>query len=65
MTTIQIELPDELARQVRDAARAAGVSPEEWLRAGVEERLGYRADDFEAAARHVLTKNAELYRRLA
>lgn len=65
MTTITIALPDDRALQLEELARDAGLTPEELLRASVEEWLSRPKDDFARAAAHVLKKNAELYRRLA
>lgn len=65
MTTFTIALSDDRARRLEELARKAGVAPEDLLRAGVEEWLSRPREDFARAAEHVLTKNAELYRRLA
>jgi antitoxin FitA len=65
MTTITIPLTEERLKQLRELARRANVSPEELARAALEEWLGQPSEDFAQAARHVLQKNAELYRRLA
>jgi hypothetical protein len=65
MTTITVPLTEERLEQLRELARRAGVAPEELARAGLEDWLRQPRDDFAAAARHVLQKNAELYRRLA
>jgi hypothetical protein len=48
-----------------DLADEAGVQPEEFLRASVEEWLSRPQASFSEAASYVLKKNAELYRRLA
>jgi len=42
-----------------------GLAPEELVSAAVAELLSEPESDFEQAARSVLSKNAELYRRLA
>jgi len=65
MTTITIELPDAEALRLKELANEAGVTPEELLRAGVEEWLRNPSDEFARAAAYVLEKNAGLYRRLA
>ena len=65
MTTITIALPDEEALKLKELARGAGVTPEDLLRAGIEEWLRGPRADFASAADYVLKKNAELYRRLA
>jgi antitoxin FitA len=65
MTAITVPLPEERLDQLRQMARQAGVSPEELARASLEDWLRQPRDDFAQAARYVLQKNAELYRRLA
>ena len=65
MTTITVPLSEERLEQLRDLARRAGVAPEELARAGLEDWLRQPRADFVEAARYVLEKNAELYRRLA
>jgi hypothetical protein len=42
-----------------------GVSPEDFIKAGIEEKLSLLDQNFHEAADHVLKKNAELYKRLA
>ena len=64
MRTLEIQLSDETARRFEQSAHENGVSPEEFVRICVEEKLA-RDDGFEKAARYVLAKNAELYKRLA
>jgi hypothetical protein len=65
MTTISIPLSDERFFRLKELADGAKVSPEELVRASIEEWLSRPADDFVQAANYVLQKNAELYRRLA
>lgn len=65
MKTLTIQLPNDTAAQVDEAARKLGVSSEELVRVSVEEKLKQLRMSFEDAADHVLTKNADLYRRLA
>lgn len=65
MTTITVPLPEERMEQLREMARRAGVPLEELARASLEDWLRQPREDFERAARYVLQKNAELYRRLA
>ncbi len=64
MTALTIHLPDRDVKRLRERAEAVGVSEEEFVLASLRDRL--EADRaFEAAAHHVVEKNAELYRRLA
>jgi antitoxin FitA len=65
MTTITIPISDDQLNQLKALAEKAGITPEELARAGLEEWLARPHDDFREAARYVLRKNAELYRRLA
>ena len=65
MTTLRLDIPEEKAKALEDAARRLGVSVEDLLQATIDEALERFDADFERAARIVLDKNAELYRRLA
>ena len=65
METLTISLPDRTATRVRKTAERLGLSPEDLVRSSIESTLRELDTDFEAAADHVLAKNAELYRRLA
>ena len=65
MSSITIALPEERLEALKEKATRLKVSPEELVRAGVEEILSRPDDEFERAAEYVLKKNQELYRRLA
>ena len=65
MTTITIALPEERVLQLEELAQQAGVAPEELLRASVDEWLSRNDLRFAQAADYVLSRNEELYRRLA
>jgi len=65
MSEITVFLSEERLQQLREVALRAGVRPEELARACLEDWLRQPREDFEAAARYVLEKNAELYRRLS
>lgn len=47
------------------AAKRLNVPPTELAAAAIRDLVTHRDDAFEAAARHVLAKNRELYQRLA
>jgi hypothetical protein len=75
MTTLQIELPDELATQLQQEADRQGVRVTDLIQRAVQEiysksitlpgiEPGGR-QTFEEAMNYTLEKNAELYRRLA
>jgi hypothetical protein len=65
METVTVNLSDQLAIKVKKAASKFGISPEEFIKSGVEEKLLLLDSDFRNAIEYVLNKNAELYRRLA
>ncbi|MBI1832051.1 MAG: ribbon-helix-helix protein, CopG family [Planctomycetes bacterium] len=65
MSNITIQLPDDRMRQLEELAAEAKVSPEDLLRARVEEWLSGSSQDFLQAAGYVLKKNKDLYRRIA
>jgi len=66
---VRMQLPVELTaaqlESLRDRAKSLGISPEQLASAAVADLVERPADDFTRAASKVLSKNAELYRRLA
>jgi hypothetical protein len=62
---LSLDIPDEEAQQLRQAADRLGVGVEQLARAAIADLAGQQAADFEGAASRVLAKNKELYRRLA
>ncbi len=62
---VSIELSLAEAERLQEQATRLGVPPERLAHAAVSDLLGREQSDFENAARRVLEKNAELYRRLA
>jgi predicted transcriptional regulator len=65
MTTVNVSLSDEGRERLDALAANAGVSPEQFLSRCVEQLLSKNDEQFVDIARYVMTKNAELYRRLA
>lgn len=63
--SLTIELSDELSKRLQEIAAREGVSAEELAKVGLEDWLLRPRTDFLEAARFVLEKNRELYRRLA
>ena len=62
---LAFELFPAQAERLRQEAARLGVAPDDLARAALTDLLGTRYSDFESAARRVLDKNRELYRRLA
>jgi hypothetical protein len=62
---LPVELTEAQLESLRVRAKALGISPEQLLAAAIADLVGKPAGDFEQAAARVLSKNAELYRRLA
>lgn len=65
MTTFTITLPDKRAKELKKIAERFRLAPEELVRASLEELLTRPLDDFQKALERVLSKNADLYKRLA
>jgi predicted transcriptional regulator len=65
MTQFTIALPDDRLLKLKELATRLRLTPEDLVRASIEEIVSRPVDEFERAANFVLTKNAELYRRLA
>lgn len=61
---ISLHLDEEQSRRLEERARELGVDPGELAKAAVNDLLSRPDDDFSRAARLVLEKNRELYRRL-
>jgi hypothetical protein len=62
---LAFELPPAQAEKLRTEAERLGLSPEDLARAALSDLLANPDADFHAAASRVLTKNEELYKRLA
>jgi plasmid stability protein len=62
---LAIELPPAQADKLRAEAERLGLSVEELARAALTDLLSTPDPEFQAVARRVVTKNRELYKRLA
>ena len=60
-----INLSNKQAEQFQQLAKSLSISPQELVRAAIDDFLLRQAEDFSRAACYVLEKNAELYRRLS
>ena len=65
MASITVDIPDEQLQKLQQLAEEIHISPEDLLRANIEDWLTCPNQEFAQAASYVLKKNAELYRRLA
>ena len=65
MTTMTLHIDDGKAGALRLKAQRMGLEPEQLLEATVDDLIGQSDADFDQAARRVLSKNRDLYRRLA
>ncbi len=65
MNTLTITLSEERFGRLQEIARRFNVRVEDLARVGIEEWLRQPDETFVAAADYILTKNADLYRRLA
>ena len=62
---ISINLDDEQVARLEERARELGVDVRDSAKAAVNDLLSRQAEDFDRAAKRVLEKNQELYRRLS
>ena len=65
MTRITVQIDDTRAEALRDKAARFGLNAEELLTASISDLVNRPDDDFDDAVRRVLSKNKELYQRLA
>ncbi len=65
MASITLDLSDTQFQKLQDLATLHGIAIDVLLKASLEDWLNSQKTEFVDAANHVLTKNAELYRRLA
>lgn len=65
MTTLTVQIDDKKAAALRRRADRFGLEAEQFLVASVENLIAQPDPDFDEAVRRVLSKNQELYRRLA
>jgi len=63
--SISLQLGDEQSRRLEEVARELNVDPRELAVATINDLVSRPSDDFDRAARSVLEKNRELYRRLS
>ena len=62
--SISLDLDDDQSKRLQQRAIELGVDPRDLAKAAVNDLLARPADDFDRAAKSVLDKNRELYRRL-
>ena len=60
-----IDLSNKQVKQFQQLAESLSISPQELVRAAIDDFLLRPAEDFSQAARYVLKKNEELYKRLS
>ena len=65
MKSLEVQIEEPTVDRLEAAAEKLGITPEELLRLSVEEKLERLDESFRAAVDQVISKNAELYKRLA
>ena len=65
MKTLTIQLSDETADRLETLAEQLGMSLEEVAQVSIDDQLERLDREYDEAAEEVLSKNAELYRRLS
>jgi hypothetical protein len=62
---LPVDLTESQLEALRQRAKALGIAPEQRAAAAIADLVTKPAEDFEQAAARVLSKNSELYQRLA
>lgn len=65
MKTLTIQLSDETTDRLETLAEQLGMSLEEVAQISIDDQLKRLDREYDEAAEEVLSKNAELYRRLS
>lgn len=65
VSTITINILDERLQKLEELAARLKTTPEELVRASVEDLLTRNEEEFQIKLDYLLKKNEELYRRLA
>jgi hypothetical protein len=63
--TLTVDLPNDTMLKLKALASRYNMTPEELVRASVEELLAFPEETFLETVNYVLKKNQELYKRLA
>jgi len=62
--TLSVKLPTDAERRLAEIAKRLNVPLDELAAAAIRDLVAEPSEEFERAARRVLEKNRELYRRL-
>jgi hypothetical protein len=65
MAKITVEIDDVKAKLLREKADKFGILPDTFVTASIEDLIGLPEPEFENAMRKVISKNKDLYKRLA
>ena len=65
MARITVEIDDSKALLLRKKAEKFGILPDQLVTASIEDLISQPEPEFEDAMRKVISKNKELYKRLA
>lgn len=65
MTQMTVTLPDEFAERLLQRSQELGIAPEDLVTASVEELLDRPSEEFRELMDYLISKNRELYKRLA
>ena len=65
MATLTKSLSDEEMRRLEELSKREGLTVEQMVQLGIHDFIGQPDDAFHTAAKRVMEKNAELYRRLS
>ena len=62
---LELQLPEQTASKLQEAAERLSLSPEQLSILSIEEKIAQLEDEFRRSVEYVIQKNADLYRRLS
>ena len=65
MATVTVSLSDEEMRRLEELSKREGLTVEQMVGLSIRDFIGQPDESFLAAAKRVMEKNSELYRRLS
>ena len=65
MTTVTVSLSDDEMRRLEELSKREGLTVEQMVRLDINDFIGQPDESFRTAAKRVMERNAELYKRLS
>ena len=65
MSALTLNIEEEKIKNLKATALRVGITPEDLVKASLEDFLSRPSDDFKESLQYLLDKNKELYERLS